>query len=160
MAVTATFAAPASYRLSVSKAGSGSGAVTSSPAGISCGSTCSHSFTQGSTVSLEAKAGKGFSFTGWSGPCTGTATCVVPMLTARSVRARFEKDCVVPKVKGKTLRVAKRRLKSHDCRVGKVRHAFSSKMKRGRVISQKPKARRVLAYGARVKLTLSRGLRR
>jgi hypothetical protein len=153
-------ASPILQELTVTKAGKGAGTVTSSPAGISCGSTCSHSFTQGSTVSLEAKAGKGFSFTGWSGPCTGTATCVVPMLTARSVRARFEKDCVVPKVKGKTLRVAKRRLKSHDCRVGKVRHAFSSKMKRGRVISQKPKARRVLAYGARVKLTLSRGLRR
>lgn len=152
-------AAPIMQTLRVSKAGHGTGTVTSSPAGISCGSTCSYSYRQGSSVILAAKADKGFSFTGWSGACTGQAACAVSMVAARSVRASFEKDCIVPKVKGKALKVAKRRIKARDCRVGKIKHAFSARVKKGHVIGQKPKARRVLTHGARVRLTVSRGRR-
>jgi beta-lactam-binding protein with PASTA domain len=65
--------------------------------------------------------------------------------------------CVVPNVKGKTLSGAKRALTSRHCRTGKISHAFSSKVKKGRVISQKPKARAKLKNGAKVALTLSKG---
>jgi len=153
-------ASPIMQTLTVSKAGKGIGTVTSSPAGINCGSTCSGSYRQGSSVFLTAKPGKGFSFTGWSGACTGKAACAVAMVTTRSVRASFARDCVVPKVKGKTLKVAKRRLKARACRVGKVKHAFSHRVRKGRVISQKPRPRRVLAHAAKVRLTISRGKRR
>ena len=146
--------------LRVNKAGHGTGTVTSTPAGINCGSTCSYNYSQGSSVILSAKPDKGFSFTGWSGVCTGRATCAVSMVTSRSLTAHFEKDCVVPKVKGKTLRFAKRRIKARDCRVGRIKHAFSAKVRKGRVISQKPKARRVLTHGAKVRLTVSRGPKR
>jgi beta-lactam-binding protein with PASTA domain len=44
----------------------------------------------------------------------------------------------VPKVKGKRLRAAKRAIRRAHCSVGRVRRAFSSSVKRGRVISQKP----------------------
>ncbi len=87
--VTATFNL-ISYTLSVSKAGSGSGVVTSTPAGISCGATCSASYSYGTSVTLSAAQGIGSTFTGWSGSgCSGTGSCVVTMTAARSVVATF-----------------------------------------------------------------------
>ena len=78
------------HQLTVSKAGSGSGSVTSSPAGIDCGATCSASFAQGTSVTLTATADAGSTFTGWSGACTGTGTCVLTMDTDHSVTATFD----------------------------------------------------------------------
>jgi hypothetical protein len=67
------------------------------------------------------------------------------------------KPCVVPKLKGKTLKAVKRQLKSHSCRLGKVKHAASRTVKKGGVISQKPKAGKRLKHGAKVNLVVSRG---
>ena len=75
--------------LTVSKAGAGSGTVTSSPAGISCGATCSTSFTPGTVVTLTAAPAAGSTFTGWSGSCTGTGACSVTMSAAQAVTATF-----------------------------------------------------------------------
>ncbi len=86
--VTATFALNA-YTLTVSKAGNGSGTVTSSPAGISCGSTCSADFDFSTLVTLTAGALAGSTFTGWDGACSGSGTCQVTMDAARSVTATF-----------------------------------------------------------------------
>ncbi|MEO8460707.1 MAG: hypothetical protein ABI451_09275, partial [Dokdonella sp.] len=80
---------PTTYALSVAKAGSGSGTVTSNPAGISCGSTCTANFFSGNSVTLTATPASGSTFTGWSGSCTGTGTCTVAMTAARSVTASF-----------------------------------------------------------------------
>src|SRR5512142_2178578 len=83
-------AAGSSYPLSVSKAGTGGGTVSSTPAGISCGSACSANYASGTTVTLTAAAASGATFDGWSGACTGTgATCTVSMTAARSVTATF-----------------------------------------------------------------------
>jgi hypothetical protein len=71
---TATFTSQAAqtYLLSVTKSGSGSGTVTSSPAGINCGTTCSASFKSGTSVSLTARPAAGSTFAGWTGNgCTG-----------------------------------------------------------------------------------------
>ncbi len=157
--VTATFSLIPEM-LAVSTAGGGAGTVTSSPAGIECGTGCSHAYDYGSSVTLTASAAKGSSFGGWAGACTATASCVVKMTTAQSVTASFVKDCVVPKLKGKRLKAAKRAIKTHECRVGRIRHAFSTKVKKGRVISQKPKPHKLLTRGARVKLVVSRGKKR
>ncbi|MFM8520028.1 MAG: trypsin-like serine protease [Solirubrobacterales bacterium] len=81
----------ANLRLEVTKSGSGSGAVTSNPSGISCGSTCSADFTGGTTVTLTAKPDSGSGFKGWSGPCSGTATCQVTLTEANQVGAAFAK---------------------------------------------------------------------
>jgi hypothetical protein len=70
-------------------ANSGNGTVTSSPPGINCGSTCSASFVDGSTVALTATPATGFSFSGWSGACTGAGSCNVTMNTAQTVAATF-----------------------------------------------------------------------
>ena len=89
--VTATFTMNR-YAVSVAKAGAGSGTVISSPAGISCGATCSADFDHASVVVLTAVASGGSSFTGWSGPgisCPGTGTCAVTVTSALSVIATF-----------------------------------------------------------------------
>jgi len=91
--VTATFTALPTYTLSVSKAGSGTGTVSSNPAGVSCGSAClstSASFVQDAQVTLTATPTTGHSFTGWTGACTNaTGTCTVTMDAAKSVTATF-----------------------------------------------------------------------
>lgn len=78
-----------SYPLTVTKTGSGGGTVTSSPTGINCGADCTENYTHGTLVTLTATANPGNSFAGWSGACTGTGSCVVNMITARSVTATF-----------------------------------------------------------------------
>jgi archaellum component FlaF (FlaF/FlaG flagellin family) len=81
---------PVSYALSVSRAGTGSGTVTSSPAGISCGAACSASFSSGTVVTLSAAASAGSTFAGWSGGgCSGTGACTVTLSAAQSVTATF-----------------------------------------------------------------------
>ncbi len=79
--------APNQYTLTVSR--SGSGLVTSNPSGISCGSVCTFSFTQGTPVSLSASVEAGQNFIGWSGACQGAGTCSVTMNSNLSVNARF-----------------------------------------------------------------------
>ena len=43
------------------------GTVSSSPAGINCGSTCTASFGSNTVVTLTAVADTGSAFAGWSG---------------------------------------------------------------------------------------------
>jgi hypothetical protein len=85
-AVTPVAAPPA---LTVAKSGTGTGTVTSGPAGINCGSTCSATFASGTAVTLAATADAGSTFAGWSGACTGTGICTVTMDAAKSVTATF-----------------------------------------------------------------------
>ena len=88
--VTATFAtAPTTFTLTVAKAGTGLGTVRSTPAGINCGADCSQAYASGTSVTLTATPKASSTFSGWSGPCTGTGTCVVSMTQARSVTATF-----------------------------------------------------------------------
>jgi uncharacterized protein (DUF2141 family) len=86
--VTATFT-PSEYELAVGTDGSGTGTLTSSPAGIDCGSDCSESFAAGTEVTLMHTAAIGSAFVGWSGDCTGSGACVVTMDAAKSVTATF-----------------------------------------------------------------------
>lgn len=78
-----------SYTLSVSV--SGTGTVSSQPAGINCPAAgCDGSFAANTTVTLSATPGASQSFTGWSGACSGAATtCAVGMSQVRSVQASF-----------------------------------------------------------------------
>ena len=88
--VTATFESTV-RRLSVAKGGTGAGFVASSPAGISCGASCSADFPVNGTVTLTADAGGSAVFSGWSGGgCSGTGACTVTMDAAKTVTATFE----------------------------------------------------------------------
>jgi Pro-kumamolisin, activation domain/PASTA domain/IPT/TIG domain/Divergent InlB B-repeat domain len=154
-----TYTKPPKQRVTVHRSGTGSGKVTSAPAGISCGKTCSHSFAFGTKVTLKAKASRGSTFAGWAGGCKGkTARCRIKTDEVLSVTAKFTlQGCVVPNVRGKTLSAAKRALKAHSCAAGKVERAFSSTVPAGLVISQKPRAGTHLAHGGKVGLTVSKG---
>src|SRR5207253_3032994 len=76
-------------RLTVLKRGSGRGSVTSSPAGINCGASCSHGFDNGRAVTLTARPARGSRFAGWSGACSGSGGCRVKLTADRTVTARF-----------------------------------------------------------------------
>ena len=84
-----TVCAVTQAQLTAAKLGTGQGTVTSAPAGITCGATCAFWFAGNSSVTLSAVAATGMQFAGWSGACTGTASCVVPMTSAKSVTATF-----------------------------------------------------------------------
>jgi len=87
--VTATFAL-GERELSLSTIGTGGGRVTSSPAGIDCGSDCSEEFDHGEVVTLTATADPDSEFAGWSGACTGTApTCTITTTAPNAVSATF-----------------------------------------------------------------------
>lgn len=86
--VTATF--KPLFKLTVSKIGTGSGTITSSPTGVSCGTDCTEDYVSDTRIKLTAKAATGSRFFGWSGACVGTAsTCSVTMTAVKEVTANF-----------------------------------------------------------------------
>lgn len=96
LAFTVTAPTQSAPRLSVTRAGNGStlGTVTSQPAGINCGSTCTATFAGSSptTVVLTASTSGNATFAGWSGQCSGTAnTCTLTMNADKSVTAKFNR---------------------------------------------------------------------
>ena len=94
-------------------------------------------YPNGTIVTLSAAPASGSTFADWSGGgCSGNGTCIVTMSNAVTVTATFGKDCTVPKITGKRATFARRAIKAHDCRVGKIKRAYSNKVKKSRVISQ------------------------
>jgi hypothetical protein len=96
-AVTATFGLN-QVQLKVTKVGPGtgiligteSGTVTSSPAGLGCGTNCAFDFDQGSTVTLTAAEGLGSKVVQWSGcNIVSGKECEVTMNAAREVTATY-----------------------------------------------------------------------
>ena len=87
-ACTATFNPIPSWTLSVSRAGSGGGTVTSAPAGVDCGAVCAASFLDGTAVTLTATPDANSLFDAWSGDadCTDGS---VSMTANRSCAATF-----------------------------------------------------------------------
>lgn len=75
--------------LSVVRAGTGSGRIVSTPAGIDCPDTCEQSLTRGTSVALAATADEGSDFQGWSGACTGSGACAVSIDGPTFVVASF-----------------------------------------------------------------------
>ncbi len=99
--VTATFTAnppppPPPATLTVKRAGTGSGSVASTPAGVECGTTCSAEFPSGAKVSLAATAAEGSTFAGWQGACTGTGPCEVTAEGSVEVTATFTANEAMP----------------------------------------------------------------
>ena len=91
LTVSAAFLPP--NTLTITKAGTGSGTVTSgdTPQSINCGTTCSAGFLPGTTVTLTATPASGSVFTSWSGCTVGASAniCTVVMSAAEAVTATF-----------------------------------------------------------------------
>jgi hypothetical protein len=82
---------PPTSTLRVTLAGSGSGSISSTPAGLACvGTTCTATFPTGTTVTLAATAAPKSVFGGWTGQCNGTAACAPVMSGDVSITAAFE----------------------------------------------------------------------
>jgi hypothetical protein len=78
------------HSLGVALNGTGAGAVSSTPGGISCGSACSANYPYITPVTLAATPDASSAFTGWGGACSGSAaTCTVSVDAAKSVTATF-----------------------------------------------------------------------
>jgi hypothetical protein len=75
------------FPLSITPQGTGTGTVTSDPAGVNCGSTCDALFDSGTLVTLTATPATGSFFSGWGGDCNADGE--VTMTASRSCTATF-----------------------------------------------------------------------
>jgi hypothetical protein len=117
LSVTATFS-PLERKLTVEKKGTGSGAVTSSPAAIDCGATCSAEYPTGAEVTLTGTPGPNTEAVKWSGcdSVTSEGRCRVTMSAAKTVSATFQGSPEPPPPGGE----------------GKARAASTAKVRSGR----------------------------
>jgi hypothetical protein len=88
--VSATFAPVTAARVTLTTVVSGTGSVSSNPAGIDCGAICNAQFDAGTSVTLTAAPAAGQVFNGWAGACSGAQlTCQLSMTQSRSAQANF-----------------------------------------------------------------------
>jgi hypothetical protein len=79
---------PTTYTLTLGKSGTGTGTVTGGS--INCGSTCTQTGISANTaITLVATPSANNTFTGWSGPCTGTGNCTFTLTSNTTVTANF-----------------------------------------------------------------------
>jgi PASTA domain-containing protein len=65
--------------------------------------------------------------------------------------------CIVPKLRNKKVKAAKKALRKAGCKPGKVKKSFSGKVKKGHVIKGRAKPGKVLPAGAKIGLKVSKG---
>lgn len=82
-----------------------------------------------------------------------TATTIAGTSATTREDRFFYEGCVVPKLKNKKLKAAKKALHRNDCKPGKIKHA---KGKPGKVVKQNPKPGKILASGTKVNLTVGK----
>jgi probable HAF family extracellular repeat protein len=87
---------PQAHPVTVSQSGTGSGIVTSTPAGIACPGTCSANFDSGSIIILSAAPDANSTFTGWGGACTDVGVCQITVNSATTVSATFDASITPP----------------------------------------------------------------
>jgi len=115
-------------------------------------------FRLGSTTCSTALAG--------GGSCTVTVAFTPKAPGARTGTLRIGTQsfplsgngvpaCVVPKLKGKTIKQARTKLRKAHCKLGKIVHRGHGRP--GRIRSTKPKPGSVRAAGTRVSVVVNRG---
>lgn len=123
---------------------------------VSFGSSAATSFTVASetTINALAPAGSG------SVPITvttpaGTATSSSFAYTAPPSPPPPAPTCTVPRLRGKTLKAAKTKIRNADCRVGKLTKRKGATAKNGEVVAQVPKPGATVPASTQVKVTLA-----
>jgi List-Bact-rpt repeat protein len=75
------------YTLTVSMSGQGS--ITSTDGFINCPGMCSHTYLSLTQIVLNAVPASGWTFSGWSGGCSGVGACRLTLLSNTGVSAYF-----------------------------------------------------------------------
>jgi PASTA domain len=142
-------------------------------------STCNSSTVGGAITCSTAIAPGGESQMCYSGPAAtearlnlevhipvttaaGVSSCPVAGFTPTATKpgttstTTTTTNCVVPNVKNKTLGAAEKAITTAHCKVGKIKKERSKHVKKGRVISESPKAGKSLPSGTKVNLTVSK----
>ncbi|HYQ77956.1 MAG TPA: IPT/TIG domain-containing protein [Solirubrobacterales bacterium] len=85
----------------------------------------------------------------------GKVDVTVTTVAGTTAAAKFAyTGCVVPQLKGKKLKAAKKKLRKASCTLGKVKLRGDATTKTGRVVKQSRKAGKLLAPGTKVNVTL------
>jgi hypothetical protein len=126
------------------------------------GSTPAASFTIDSEnlITASAPAGSGsvpISVTTVAGTSTSSQlfTFATPAIAPLPVPVPQPATCTVPKIKGGSLKAAKRRIRSADCAVGKPIKKSGATAENGKVVKQQPAPGTTVPVGTKVKVTLS-----
>lgn len=72
----------------------------------------------------------------------------------RPLKADSSKNCSVPRLKGRSLKASKQRLREAGCRIGAVTKLPGATARSGRVVKQSPRPSQVRAPGSTVRVTL------
>ncbi len=119
---------------------------------VKFGSTPAASFTVDSDTEITATA------PGVLRP--GKVDVSITTVAGDNANTRFDdyvyRACVVPAVKGKSLKKAKTLLRRGGCKLGHVKKVEAPAKKVGKVLKQTPRPGKVLAPGARVRVNLGR----
>jgi hypothetical protein len=122
----------------------------SNASSVKFGSTPAASFSVDSDTKITATAPKTVR--------PGKVDITVTTLAGENADTRFDdfvyRACVVPSIKNKTLKVAKRLLRNRGCKLGHVKKVEASAKKEGKVVKQTPRPGKILAPGARVRINL------
>jgi serine/threonine protein kinase len=101
--VTAAFepAPLQTFTLTIDRTGTGSGRVTSSPAGIDCGTDCEESYAEGTVVQLTAEPEPGSQLDGWSPALSdGTVTLAADQTYTASFQPAPDREPPVARLVG------------------------------------------------------------
>jgi hypothetical protein len=136
-------------------------------AGVSAvkfGSTAASSYTVDSEGQITAisPAGSAGSVTVSVSTIAGTATSSQQFAyqappTSAPAPVPPTPTCTVPKLKGKSLKASKAKIKGANCKVGKITKKKGAKAATGKVVGQSKKPGTVLPEGSVVKVTLGKG---
>jgi hypothetical protein len=118
--------------------------------GVSFGGIPATSFTVAGEGQITAVAPP----TKKSGAVDVVATTVAGATPLTATDKFTYKACVVPKLKTKSLKAAKKLIRKAGCKVGKVKKRDGATAKTGKVVKQGSQPRKVLPPGTRVTVTL------
>ncbi len=83
----------ATYTVSVATKGTGSGTITSSAGGLSCPSTCTHTYNGHDIITLTPTPAAGSTFAGWGAENEGSTTCWISGKYGGTVRS-YSSTCL------------------------------------------------------------------
>jgi 6-phosphogluconolactonase len=97
-------------------------------------------------------------FNGEAMLCNGSPVASISQqITIQPQQQGQQGQCVVPNLKKKKKKKAAKKLAAANCSLGKVKKKHSSKVKKGKIIKQKPPAGTILPPGSPVKIKVSSG---